>query len=149
MTDTHENDRRGASESRARDDGISHDAGRIADTTTERFRGFANRQKDAGLDRISEFANAARKTADTMREQNSRVAELVDEAANGLDRFSSNFRERDVADVYASLHDFARRQPLVFAAGSFAAGILLARFLKSSPPAGDTDRQPYHPSPNL
>jgi len=144
MTETHESERRGASESRQGGNGFSHD-----DDTTARLRGFANRQKDAGLDRISEFAHAAHKTAETMREQNSRVADLVDEAASGLDRVSSNLRNREVSDLYASIHDFARRQPLAFAAGSFAIGIFLARFLKSSPPAGDADKPPYHPSPNL
>ena len=149
MTDMHSSEAQGASTSRERGNGSAEYAKRSADTAKEKLHGFANRQKDAGLDHISEVANAAHKTADSMRGENAIVADLVQEAASGLDRLTSNLRGRDVSEVYSSVHDFARRQPLAFVAGSFAAGLLLARFLKSSPPSADAGQPPYHPSPNL
>ena len=119
-------------------------------STTERLRGFANKQKNAGLEHMTGFASAAHKAADALEEKSSGVAGLVHEAADGLDRLSADLRERDVSEIYDSVHDFARRQPLVFVAGSFAAGMLLARFLKSSSAnsSGQTE-QPYHDSPSL
>lgn len=131
-------------------DGYAHDMGGHTSKTRERLNDFANRQKDAGAEQLSGFAQAAHKAADSLDEQNAGFAGLVHEAADGLDRLSGNLREQDVSQLYGSMNRFARRQPLAFLAGSFAAGLVLARFMKSSAPTGgDHEQQPYHPSPNL
>jgi hypothetical protein len=117
--------------------------------TREKLKSFANAQKDAGLDRVESLAEAAHKAAESLDSKNAGMAGLLHEAADGLDRMSHSFRSRDVGDIYDTLHDFARRQPLTFMAGSFAAGLFLARFLKTS---GDKTRRsdpPYHRSPSL
>jgi len=145
MTDIRQNEEHRASASHERGDGSGNED-RTAESARKRLSGFANRQKDAGLDRVSEFASAAHKAADAMGNQNSNMAGFVHEAASELDRLSSNLRGRDVSELYNSVHEFARRQPLAFFAGSFAAGVVLARFLKSSPPK---DSERFHPSPNL
>ena len=41
-------------------------------------------------------------------------------------------RERDLEGLLEDVEQFARRRPEVFLAGTFLAGLLLARFLKSS-----------------
>ncbi|HWV42414.1 MAG TPA: hypothetical protein VN004_12365 [Pseudorhodoplanes sp.] len=137
---------------RARDSFLDSEGG-----TRDRLRGFANRQKDIGVDKMAGFAEAAHKAADALGEQNSGMADLIHEAADGLSRASEDLRGRDVSELYRSLNDFARRQPLTFFACSFAAGVLLSRFLKSSSD-GDRrtsqhhhqgDEQQYHPSPSL
>jgi hypothetical protein len=117
--------------------------------TREKLKGFANAQKDAGLDQVENLAQAAHKAAESLDGKSSGIAGLLHEAADGLDRMSHNFRERDVSDIYSTLHDFARRQPLTFMAGSFAAGLLLARFLKTSGEKPGRVDQPYHRSPSL
>ena len=149
MSETYESGTSPNSASKQHDDGFTLKLERQAGSAKERLHGFANRQKDAGLDQVSGFASAAHKAADAVGEQNSGIADLIHEAADGLDRMSTNLRDRDVSDIYGSLHDFARRQPLVFLAGSFVAGILLTRFLKSSADKSEQAAQPYHPSPSL
>jgi hypothetical protein len=117
--------------------------------TRERLRQFANTQKDTGAEHVSGFAKAAHKAAENLQEQNPGIAGLMNEAADGLDQMASKLRERDVSDIYGAMQDFARRQPVTFFLGSMAAGVLLARFLKSS---AETDRSggyPYHSSPKL
>jgi len=49
-----------------------------------------------------------------------------------LERFSNNVRGKDVNELLDGARDFARRQPALFVGGSFAVGLLAARFLKSS-----------------
>lgn len=140
----------GSSTSGRADEGFARKDGQgAAGSTKERLRDFANKQKDVGIDHVSGFASAAHKAADALAEQNSGIAGLVHEAADGLDRMSGNLRDKDVSEIYGSMQDFARRQPLVFIAGSVAAGILLARFLKSSAQPAEQAPTPYHPSPKL
>jgi hypothetical protein len=60
------------------------------------------------------------------------VADYVDKAAGGIDRWANELRQRDLTDTIRVVHDFARREPAVFLGLAFGAGALLARFLKSS-----------------
>jgi hypothetical protein len=157
MTDTYgrgaSNSSASGSHERGRPGGDGHAQGTSwspDSRTKERLRGFANRQKDIGVEKMSGFADAAHKAADAVAEQNSGMADLMHEAADGLNRASENLRARDVTDIYRSMNDFARRQPLTFLACSFAAGILLSRFLKSSSEhSAQAHEHRYHPSPNL
>ncbi|HWV53060.1 MAG TPA: hypothetical protein VNZ93_10825 [Pseudorhodoplanes sp.] len=155
MTETYEQSSSATGSGRRRNwqhGGQDHDTswdreGRASD----RLRGFANRQKDIGVEKMSGLADAAHKAADALANENSGMADLVHEAADGLHRASENLRTRDVGDIYRSVNDFARQQPLTFLACSFAAGVLLSRFLKSSSSEGrqHPEEHQYHPSPNL
>jgi hypothetical protein len=98
---------------------------------------------------MSGLADVAHKAADTIAEQNAGFADLVHEAADSLNRASESLRDQDVSEIYRSVNDFARRQPLTFLACSVTAGILLSRFLKSSQKSQHSGEHDYHPSPNL
>lgn len=142
--------RYGASGSGAGSGAGSTDSGKNSfDGTREKLKGFANAQKDAGLDQVASLAEAAHKAAASLDGKNAGIAGLLHEAADGLDRMSHSFRDRDVGEIYGTLQDFARRQPLTFMAGSFAAGLLLARFLKTSGEKTRRSDPPYHRSPSL
>ncbi|MGD9923244.1 MAG: hypothetical protein AB7V13_17640 [Pseudorhodoplanes sp.] len=152
---------RGANRNSGSDSGRSYeaaDAGRNRSSnggrnsfggTREKLKGFANAQKDAGLDQVESLAEATHKAAESLDGKNTGIAGLLHEAADGLDRMSQSFRDRDVDEIYGSLHAFARRQPLTFMVGSFAAGLFLARFLKTSDEQARRAEPPYHRSPSL
>jgi hypothetical protein len=53
------------------------------------------------------------------------AAEQINRAAHAIDR-------RNMDEITSEVEAFAQRQPAVFIGGAFAAGFLLARFLKSS-----------------
>jgi hypothetical protein len=88
---------------------------------------------------------AVRHSSERLREnQQETVAEYVEKAAAQLERFSENLREKDVSELLQDAQRLARRQPALFIGGSFAVGLLAARFLKSSRErTGDYDYQPY------
>lgn len=52
--------------------------------------------------------------------------------ARQIERTAHYLDTREVGEMVSDLEDFARRNPAVFIGGAFAAGLLLARFLKSS-----------------
>jgi ElaB/YqjD/DUF883 family membrane-anchored ribosome-binding protein len=60
------------------------------------------------------------------------LVELAERAAQQVDRASRYMRSSEIRDVVRDVEDLARRRPAAFVGGSFAAGLLLARFFKSS-----------------
>jgi hypothetical protein len=60
------------------------------------------------------------------------VCELTERAARQVDRASRYVRGSELRDMVRDLEELARRRPAVLVGGSFATGMLLARFFKSS-----------------
>lgn len=102
---------------------------RVKDTAAAQL---AN-QKNRATDGLGELAQAVRKTSQPLRENHQNtIAEYVEKAADSIERFSTRLRQRDIGDLVNEAQRFARRQPALFIGGAFAAGLLTARFLKSS-----------------
>jgi|GEM_PF-6024666 len=60
------------------------------------------------------------------------ICELTERAAQQVDRASHYLRRNELRDLVRDLEALARQRPLVLVGGSFATGLLLARFFKSS-----------------
>ena len=93
----------------------------------DRLGGIAAALRDAGRRLQREAARPARVDAATRG-----VCELTERAARQVDRASRYVRRSELRDVVRDLEELARRRPAVLVGGSFATGMLLARFLKSS-----------------
>jgi hypothetical protein len=65
------------------------------------------------------------------------VCELAERAARQMDRAARYVRHSELRDVVRDFEELARRRPAVLVGGSFATGVLLARFLKSSGERGE------------
>ena len=65
-------------------------------------------------------------------DQQAMAGEYVERAARQLERAADYMKTADLREVVDQVEDFARRRPAVFIGSAFAAGILAARFLKSS-----------------
>ena len=90
-------------------------------------------QKARASDTLGSVAGAVRGMTEPLRESGqSSVADYVDKAAEGIERWADQLRRRDINETVRAVHDFARREPAVFLGIAFGAGALLARFLKSS-----------------
>ena len=113
----------------------------IVDTVRERAAAQLTTQKDRALDGLGGVADAARKTTQSLREhQHETLAGYVEQAADQIERFSRNLKNKDVGELVRDAQGLARRQPALFVGSAFAIGLLGARFFKSSSPDRGTNR---------
>lgn len=107
--------------------------GRVARKAKQQVGDLAGRQKDEAAESLGSLAGALRDTADRLKGEDQalfgRYAGLVAEQAEEL---AGYVRRQDVGALVRDLETFARRHPDVFLGGAFLAGVMAARFLKSS-----------------
>jgi hypothetical protein len=121
------------SQAEASDRRAAGDAGGIAQTVRATTYRKLDDQKSRVSETLGSVAGAVRGMTQPLRENGQAgMAEYVDKAAQGIDRWASQLRERDIDDAVHAVQDFARRQPALFLGIAFGAGVLAARFLKSS-----------------
>lgn len=65
-------------------------------------------------------------------EQQEMAGEYVERAARQIERAAHYVQNADLREMVDQVEDFARRRPAVFIGSAFVAGLLAARFLKSS-----------------
>lgn len=117
-------------------------AGRLRDKAGERL----STQKTRATDGIASVAQAIRQSTARLRdERHDSIAEYVDRGAEQLERLSGYLQQKDAAELWSDAQRFARRRPAVFIGSAFVAGLVAARFLKSSSPSrqylADSSRQ--------
>ena len=109
------------------------EARRLADEAQRRGAALFEGQRQAAAEEIGGMAGALRKAAHQLdAERRPSTASLAGRAADSLDRLATGLRERDLRALAGQAEGYARQHPGLFFAGSVAAGLLLARFLKSS-----------------
>jgi hypothetical protein len=115
---------------------LASDAKQQAAQTAEQAKDYVSqlvdRQKGQAADRLGSVAGALRDTADRLKEENGTVGDYATRAAEQVDKLSTYLRDRDLGTFVRDTETFARRHPDVFLGGTFLAGLLVARFLKSS-----------------
>jgi hypothetical protein len=105
----------------------------IMDRVRERATAQLSTQKDRATDGLGSVAQAVRQSTQHLREnKQDAIAQYVEKAADQIDRFSTQLRNRDVGELVNEVQRFARRQPALFVGSAFAVGVIGARFLKSS-----------------
>jgi len=124
--------------------GIASD---VADKTKSAMQsGLSTRTTKSALE-LSELADALRMTS--RRLEGNVGASFIESAASRLERASDALNHADVREVVRNVEAFARREPLLFLGGAFAAGILGSRFLRSAVPAASASMTANVPeSPN-
>lgn len=107
--------------------------GRVRDQATNQL----NTQKNKATEGLGNVVHAVRGTSQKLREEkHDTVARYVEQAANQIERFSNGLRQKDVGDLMNGAQRFARQRPALFVGSAFAAGLLGARFMKSSSQRG-------------
>lgn len=122
----------------------------IVERVRDRLSSELNARKDRATEMLDHLAGTVRQVGEPLREGGftSPLAEYADQAAGRIDQIAAGMRERDVTDLADDLRGLARRRPGMFAAAGFAAGLVAARFFKSSaaeqshPTAASTPRAP-------
>jgi hypothetical protein len=106
---------------------------RAASQAGDYVSNLVTRQKDQAADRLGGVAGAIRDVGNRLeQDQAAGFGQYAMRAADQVDRLSQYLRDRDLNTFFRDTETFARRHPDVFLGGTFLAGLLLARFLKSS-----------------
>src|SRR5262245_19300479 len=112
---------------------------RAASQAGDYVSNLVTHQKDQAADRLGGVAGAIRDVGNRLQEDDKAAGfgQYAMRAADQVDRLSNYLRDRDLNTFFRDTETFARRHPDVFLGGTFLAGLLLARFLKSSSDRGD------------
>jgi hypothetical protein len=112
--------------------------------TKDSARAILGDQQQAAASGLGQFAGALRKAAREMGDRGTQppMSRAIESAADGLERFSSSLREKDLDGLVRDVESFARRQPLVFFGAAVAAGFLAMRFMKATSP--HNEQAPYN-----
>lgn len=110
---------------------------------------LVSQQTDQAAHRLGSVATALREAGRKLNEEDSGgFGRYADQAASQVDKLSNYLREKDLNSLVRDCESFARRRPDLFLGGTFIAGLLLARFLKSSSPqyGRGWEGDPYRPT---
>jgi hypothetical protein len=95
-------------------------------------KGRAESLKHEAGEQVSRTASGLDAAADEFREQGQEgLADAVAHFAENLGDFAGQLESKSVDELARDVGRFAQRNPLLFAAGSVVAGILLSRFFKA------------------
>ncbi|WP_246696792.1 hypothetical protein [Methylobacterium planeticum] len=136
--------------------GLKGDVEDIADVAVERGRGlmdaaraqaqdYVERRKGDAAQSVSDLARTLRDSSRTFDDRPN-IKAFFDSAAEGLEQLGGSIEARSFTDFYEEAEAFARRAPVAVAVGTFVAGFIAARFIKSSSLSEDRDFDGRHPS---
>jgi hypothetical protein len=105
----------------------------VADQLRNRASDALAQQKHRATEGLGSIVDAVRSTGRQLGDTNQPgIARYVNNAADSLQRWVSTFDRKDVREIVEDVQQFGRRQPALFMGITFGAGLLGARFLKSS-----------------
>ncbi len=120
-------------------------AGEVADQAKQQATSQLSMQKDRAAESLGTVADALRQTGKHLHENDQHGLEhYANKAAERVDQFSGQLRNKDVQEIVRDVERYARQQPALFLGGAFVLGLLGARFLKSTAQReDDCDRNQY------
>jgi hypothetical protein len=107
-------------------------ASTLASAATERAKGAVEERIAGGADLLGQVAASIRVAARELDPDAPQLAGFACEAAERIDDFSHQIRDKTVEELLETSSDFARRQPAMLFGAAAACGFLLFRMLKSA-----------------
>lgn len=98
----------------------------------EMARSRGDEQRERVAEGVRSFAFALRRGADDLPAERREYERYIDDVADRVESVSRYIEERDVEALTREARRFARDHTPLFLTGAFAAGLMGARFLKSS-----------------
>lgn len=107
--------------------------GGMADQLRNRASDALTHQKDRAAQGLGSIVEAVRSTGRNMGDVNQPgIARYINNAADSMQRWVQTFEHKDIREIVEDVQQFGRQRPALFIGASFGAGLLGARFLKSS-----------------
>ena len=94
---------------------------------------FADGKREIVSDSLGNFAQAIKRASEELSSQDQTMAaQIVQQAAGGLESLSSSISRASVPEMIDSLREFGRRNPVVFFGGAVLTGLVLGRLARAS-----------------
>lgn len=116
-------------------------AGQAYEAVTDKAATKLDERKSTFSGGLSTVADSVRQVSDNLGSAKTdsglaeAAAKYTNTAAAKIENVAGYFDSRSVKEMARDLEGFARRNPAVFLGAAFGIGVLVARFLKSTPPA--------------
>ena len=107
-------------------------ASTLASAATERAKDAVEERIAGGADLLGQVAASVRVAARELDPAAPQLAGFAREAAERIDDFSREIRDKTVEELLETSSDFARRQPALLFGAAAAVGFLLFRMLKTA-----------------
>src|SRR5262249_28017302 len=104
----------------------------LASAATERAKGAVEERIADGADLLGQVAASVRVAARELDPAAPQLAGFAREAAERIDDFSRQVRDKSVDQLLETSSDFARRQPAMLSGAAAAVGFLLFRMIKTT-----------------
>lgn len=112
---------------------LKAEAQSFASVAQERVRAEAQKGAQASAKTLGDFANAVRRAGDELAgSDQSPASRLVQQAADGLERFSRSLVDKEPGDLLNAVRDFGRKNPAAFIGGAVLVGLAVGRFARAS-----------------
>jgi hypothetical protein len=127
---------------------------RVASQAREQASQLAARATQQTTERLTSLSTALREAARQLETQDAAgFGRYAGMAADQVDKVSGYLEGKELGQLVRDTQTFARRHPDLFLGGAFVAGVMLARFIKSSAPetqtsgqmTGSTSSEPFNP----
>jgi hypothetical protein len=107
--------------------------GEVVEQTRTRAFDMMDEQKSRAAEGLGSVASALRQTSETLRSgDQAQFGQVAERAADAVERFSDELRNKDVNELLHEAERFARREPELFLGGAVLLGLMAARFMKAS-----------------
>jgi ElaB/YqjD/DUF883 family membrane-anchored ribosome-binding protein len=107
-------------------------ASTLASAATERAKDAVEERIAGGADLLGQVAASVRVAARELDSGAPQLAGFAREAAERIDDFSRQMRDKTVEELLETSSDFARRQPAMLFGAAAACGFLLFRMMKTA-----------------
>ena len=121
---------------------------RVASQAREQASQLAARATEQTAQRLTSLAGALRQAARQLESDDAAgFGRYAGIAADQVEKASGYLEGKDLGQLVRDTQTFARRHPDLFLCGAFVAGVMLARFIKSSAPETGTvaGSEPFNP----
>jgi hypothetical protein len=104
-------------------------------------------QKRAASRSLDAFARAVHRASDELsKEDQTAAAQLIQQAAGGLESLSRSLSNQSLGDMVASVREFGRRNPAALAGGAALIGLALGRVARTAADGSNSSGEASSPS---
>ena len=109
---------------------VARKAADVVENGKERAKLSIEEKKEEAVAQVQDLDQALRHTAREV--DNPGLGRQIERLADGIEKFANTLESTELDQVVLDSERMARQNPTLFMAGSFAVGMMVARFLRAS-----------------